>query len=147
MLIKKCFKCGRVLPISMFYSHPAMSDGHLNKCKECTVLDTRLNREKNGEKIREYDRYRYSNRHKEDFGVRYPLKKSAQTTLNNAIKYGKIVKPLFCTRCFAGGKLHGHHVDYSRPLDVIWLCPRCHAVEHMTRIYDCSEVANLRSPF
>ncbi len=141
---KKCFKCGRVLHISMFYRHQQMKDGYLNKCKECTVLDTRLHREMNGDKIRDYDRARHSDRHKVKFEDRYPLKNAAETTINNAVKYGKIAKPLFCVRCWDAGKIHGHHRDYSNKLDVIWLCPRCHATEHETRKYDCSDVARLR---
>ena len=33
---KKCIKCGRELPLDQFYKHKQMSDGHLNKCIECT---------------------------------------------------------------------------------------------------------------
>ena len=39
MQTKKCFKCGRELPLSEFYKHPRTGDGHLNKCKKCTKND------------------------------------------------------------------------------------------------------------
>lgn len=37
---KKCFKCDVTKELNEYYKHPGMSDGHLNKCKECTKKDS-----------------------------------------------------------------------------------------------------------
>jgi hypothetical protein len=55
---KDCFKCGESKPLSEFYKHKQMKDGHLNKCITCNKKDAMAHRSENLEKIREYDRER-----------------------------------------------------------------------------------------
>lgn len=38
--MKKCFKCGKEKELESFYKHPKMMDGHLGKCKSCTIIDS-----------------------------------------------------------------------------------------------------------
>jgi len=55
-----------------------------------------------------------------------PLHRRAQYLVYLAVKTGKIIRPSTCSKCAAQGKIQGSHNDYSRPLDVEWLCARCH---------------------
>ncbi len=57
-------------------------------------------------------------------------KGKARISVRLAIASGKIIKPKNCESCGAGGRLHGHHSDYNKPLDVLWLCPLCHGDIH-----------------
>lgn len=56
------------------------------------------------------------------------VKALARGKLKYAIKTGKVARGV-CERCGAQDT-HGHHHDYSKPLDVIWLCAPCHGLEH-----------------
>jgi len=53
------------------------------------------------------------------------------SAVNSAIKKGIIKKPHKCSMCGEEGNLVGHHEDYSKPIDVIWVCRRCHSKIHM----------------
>jgi len=47
-----------------------------------------------------------------------------------ALREGVLVRPEACEQCGKRSPVHGHHGDYSRPLDVEWLCPACHSRHH-----------------
>lgn len=59
---------------------------------------------------------------------KHPEKIKARRKLGRAKKSGVII-PQPCRDCGAD-KVHGHHPDYSKPLEVVWLCPSCHSKEH-----------------
>lgn len=59
----------------------------------------------------------------------------AHKKVKRAIEAGKLVQPKTCSDCGrepglnkrGRSLLHAHHETYDRPLDVIWVCPLCHA--------------------
>lgn len=62
---------------------------------------------------------------------RNAIKKGASTMVGNAVRDGKLIKPETCEACGSiPSRLHGHHDDYAKPLDVRWLCPGCHSKWH-----------------
>ena len=68
------------------------------------------------------------NRYKNAY--RYPDKFKARHMLAYAIQTGYVIRPTYCEGCLGNCKPHGHHKDYSKPLEVVWLCIKCHRKEH-----------------
>lgn len=132
--MKKCFKCGEVKPLSDFYKHKQMADGHLNKCKICNKKDVRANRKDKIDYYREYDRNRGSrqtNEYLRNYRNEYPMKYAAHIMVGNAVRDGRIIKKHTCEHCgLKTENIHGHHDDYAKPLVVRWLCPPCHKEWH-----------------
>lgn len=113
-----------------------MRDGHLNKCKTCTKRDTKQHRQDNIDEVRAYDRQRSKEpeRRKKlaqnavQFREKYPEKCEAYKALGNALKRG-VIKKEPCVVC-GSFFVHAHHDDYTKPLDVVWLCPVHHKQRH-----------------
>ena len=131
---KTCFKCGAEKPLAEFYKHKQMADGHLNKCKTCTKSDAnKKHRSENLERIRAYDRSRGSRKSLSDlrkYRSKNPAKYAAHRAITNGVKYGRIIRGESCETCGATGSIHGHHDDYSKQLEVRWLCAVCHHQWH-----------------
>lgn len=62
--------------------------------------------------------------------VPWEVKKNAYKIYQKALKENKLIRPNKCSECGAGGKIAGHHEDYMKPLDVMWLCAKCHSPKH-----------------
>lgn len=134
--MKECFKCKTVKPLSDFYKHSRMADGHVNKCKECNKNDVTANRNKNIEKFRAYDRARAKEpeRIKASREVIRAWREEdsrrvlAHSSVARAIRNGSLVRQP-CVRC-GEAKSVAHHEDYDKPLEVMWLCQPCHKQRH-----------------
>lgn len=135
-MLKICFKCGRELETSQFYPHPRMADGTLNKCKDCTKRDVVATRKRNVEYYREYDLARSDLPHRVAARAKYDkiyrIEKSGQAHANSLVSSAlrqKRLKKLPCQIC-GNTRAEAHHPDYSRPLEVVWLCRVHHCAVH-----------------
>lgn len=135
--MKTCFKCSVSKPLEAFYKHPRMAGGRLNKCADCTKKDARRHRIMNPEKVREYDNRRAAEPHRVAMRARnfqrykqeHPERRHAHLVVGQALKKGALAKAP-CAFCGASERLEAHHHDYSKPLDVTWLCSACHRRFH-----------------
>jgi len=139
----KCSTCGEWLSREGFYTEKRNPQGIKSQCKRChckTAVESRdkeVSRKRNRKWMRESgykqrpevaerERRRSAERRKNE-----PEKYTAMSALNNAVRGGRVKKPAACYRCgVIDVKLQGHHSDYNKPFDVVWLCPGCHAALH-----------------
>lgn len=143
--MKICTQCEKQKGLGNFYRHPRGALGVTSKCKQCVKANVATYRAANIEKIREYDRERgqfpeRKERVKKNQGrwpvpiqiqrAKFPEKYAARTLVGNMIRDGKIIRPDRCESCREPNLPHAHHDDYGKPLDITWLCPRCHGARH-----------------
>lgn len=138
--MKTCAKCREQKPLSEYYRHPKTADGHLHKCKGCHKKAMHDRRHGDGRsKVLAYDALRSKtdarmakNRStSRQWRDNHPLERAAQAALAYAIRVGAVVKWPACAvpECNSCRPV-AHHPDYSRPLDVVWLCQAHHKQAH-----------------
>jgi len=148
---KKCTNCEVEKDVNQFYEKKNGLYGKHAECKKCMRGKNKKYREENPEKI--YIRNKiYSGKLKELYSEshinshvrmhersiigfeRYAEKKMqllAGSLLNYAIRINLIQKPIECVMCKRERDIQGHHIDYSKPLQVIWVCIECHSNFHL----------------
>lgn len=83
------------------------------------------------------DNMRYRKRQRE----REPAEERARSLVRDAVRRGDLLR-LPCEVC-GNAKSEGHHDDYTKPLNVRWLC-RTHHVEHHNAQREKSERTRIR---
>lgn len=124
---KICFKCGEIKPISEFYKHPQMPDGHINVCKECKRTYARNHYDELSKDeewmAKERERCRIKDK-------KYPHIESRNKTRTLIKGYSNISR-LVKRRGFVPQKGFAiHHWNYNLPYSVMFLSNKAHANIH-----------------
>jgi hypothetical protein len=140
-----CKLCNTTKDSSSFYA------SNKTRCKECVKARVHAHRQENLERIRSYDRMRGSMPHRvaaraeyrktesgklalararKAYKNRSPERRSAHVALGNAVRDGRVIPWPTCAVPDCCGRPQAHHPDYSRPLDVVWLCDMHHKEVH-----------------
>jgi hypothetical protein len=140
----KCARCHIEKSEGDFYSKD-------RTCKTCRRALVRAHREANAEYYKAYDKARANRpdrvqaradyikteagkqakkRAQANWLQRNPEWRAAQVAVGNAVRDGKLTPWPVCLVPTCSRKPEAHHPDYSRPLDVVWLCPAHHKQAH-----------------
>jgi hypothetical protein len=143
--MKKCNKCNQEKEYDGFYKDKAAKDGYNTICKHCRLLHDRIRRIKDPEwvKKRKDHNKQYHLLNSESIYIRKQKwrqtekgKKYASLSHNSykknnrekirahgaiyrAVKRGEIVRKLNCEICYDTYRIHAHHANYDKPLEVI----------------------------
>ena len=59
-----------------------------------------------------------------------PEKIKARRSVFIAVRSGSLKRKKNCENCNSNSKIQAHHHDYSKPLEVLWVCKDCHSKIH-----------------
>jgi len=145
--MKICSKCGEEKEYREFYKIVRGVGGVRGECKKCCNKKSnkyhKENREidlvrmKNYRESHKEERKEYCKNNAEKLRANHskwrksnPNKKQAQGFARTALFNGKIKKQEFCSKCGSDYLVQMHHEDYTKPLDVVFLCKYCHMQRH-----------------
>lgn len=141
----KCPDCNEEKPESAFGRNARRENGLMLYCRTCTAVRAAAYRVKTGLKkpvgwtrktgdMQEYRRA-WNDAHpgygvvsKRRWLLKNPERAAAKEKTWTAIRYGKL-KKLPCAEC-GNADVQAHHPDYSKPLEVVWLCVDHHHEIH-----------------
>lgn len=151
--MRTCNRCKEEKDLTDFYKHKKMKEGYLNICKDCkreyakeqfhknmlnpkwAAKEKERTRERNKRlnytqkyKAKTEEQKKKVNEYKKRWIKKNPEKRRAHVMVGNALRSGKLIRQT-CEIC-GDKKTHAHHEDYTKPLDVIWLCSKHHREVH-----------------
>jgi len=139
---KICSVCKKEKPTSDFYSFYKKGKEYFTRCKQCqkelSIKYYKDNLEQERDRSRKYTKTENgkinSLKHTYLSIKRYPEKYKAHYIVSYEIQKGSLKKQ----PCEVCGEIivQAHHDDYSKPLEVRWLCPKHHRMLHKIQKYE-----------
>lgn len=140
---KVCNKCEVEKSINDFYNRSASKDGKAYTCKKCVYNVARQWRKVNAViykkhltnwKKKNHERYlELQRKSQKNYYKNNPEKVKAHAEVQSAIKNGKMARHA-CEVC-GNTVSEAHHHDYSKPLDVWWLCKKHHKMADKGKLH------------
>lgn len=137
--MKKCTTCQQFKSLDQFQVRKASADGRSASCKECLrARDAARYEKERPKRLLAMQRYQKTERGKASHAASVEKwqrlnadRRAAHVIFNNALRDGRVTPWPVCAlpEC-EGTDVEAHHADYSRPLDVVWLCKAHHEQLH-----------------
>jgi hypothetical protein len=130
-----CCGCKAELPLAAFWQRGDRPGTTYSNCRDCALASNarayRADIDRSRAQRRAYlAKDPNASQRAMANAQRNPAKRAAQVAVYQAVRRGELVRPPVCSRCPETHRIEGHHDDYAKPLDVIWLCTACHRVRH-----------------
>lgn len=84
-------------------------------------------KEKNKQRLKDWGSSENGKRFYKEWGLKNREKTKAHYIFNKAIELGLVIRPQKCSLCGVKCKPQGHHNDYSKPFEVVFVCHSCHS--------------------
>lgn len=132
MRIKACSRCKADKPLKEFNKGKRWRDGFCKWCKACEQKRKRDWKLTSPSEKKEYAaKYRALFNDKNRIERFSPKDRTlARNSVTRALESGRLKRLLTCENCGEPKPTQAHHEDYSKKLDVIWLCRSCHKIRH-----------------
>lgn len=126
---RRCSRCGITKALDEFWPDASKATGRAYWCKDCHLDHRRGDGREAHQRYLRSESGRASTARNTAKTRSDPLKNRAHVAVQVAVANGSLVAQP-CEVCGSTRRVHAHHDDYTKPLDVRWLCPLHHRRHH-----------------